>query len=602
MLPPVSTAFNAYPTYQDARVSSDGAGAKAVVDVGTVAKTPGALQQNNEIAGRLNLLLLTGQERMAQNLTVLVDLLGSALKMERLPHETLSGYAVRLVEALGDLSPRERVALQRLLVQAFSGLQLRTLIEAFRNPAGPEAATLSIYLELYRQKDRDLAARSVVTSYRQNSGEGRGPAAAIPTAAGKVSPTAAPAPVSRSDAEIQKAVRPTPAERHAVAASVAASVAVGRAARDGVGEYPRAGRLEPAQAAPPRPTLTAVEDTRPLANQARNLDVGPHLLQAHLQEALSADTMMAAAERGPSAGLPEQAGNDAPLSTEAIEHDDNIRLPPGLRHKDLEQGAALASGHDRNPIEPDADLAASTLFPGAAGSTPAVLARNLADLLIEAAETDLLRTLLNLQIEDDNGSATTTDGIGSEPDYRMMTDQGHGVARSAPDEEAVSLALAQRIRSGGFEEQVVYAMTMPPGEPPATLFHPGLREAIPVPFVNYLIVDEFDPDPTEVEERQHAEDQAEDQADDDDEPDDDDLADDDPAGDEPVEQVAELVHEQGKEQALEGDAVEETRLLDLAERAPVLTLEDLSSERVLPKPAKQDDPAHDLYLRMSGLI
>jgi hypothetical protein len=69
MLPPVSTASNAYPAYQDARVPSDSAGATAALGANTAAKTPGALEQNNEIAGRLNLLLLTGQERMAQNLT-----------------------------------------------------------------------------------------------------------------------------------------------------------------------------------------------------------------------------------------------------------------------------------------------------------------------------------------------------------------------------------------------------------------------------------------------------------------------------------------------------------------------------------------------------
>ena len=150
MLPPVSAASNIYLNQQETRASSigvgSGAGMGASVGAGSAAITvvtpPRALEQNMEIAGRLNLLLLTGQERMSQNLSVLVDLLGSALKMERLPSETLSGYAVRLVEALGDLSPRERVALQRNLMRAFAGLQLRTLMQS-RRPGSCNLVDLS---------------------------------------------------------------------------------------------------------------------------------------------------------------------------------------------------------------------------------------------------------------------------------------------------------------------------------------------------------------------------------------------------------------------------------------------------------------------------
>ncbi|WP_159945868.1 hypothetical protein [Rhizobium sp. 18065] len=598
----MSAASNIYLTHQETRAPSIGVGsvARMGASVGagsavvTVATTTRTLEQNTEIAGRLNLLLLTGQERMSQNLSVLADLLGSALKMERLPHETLSGYAVRLVDALGDLSPRERVALQRILVQAFAGLQLRTLMEAFRNPAGPEAATLSIYLELYRQKDRDLAARSVVTSYRQNAGEVRAPAATVPTSAGSEAPPAPAAPPAayRRDAETQKSVSPAPAERYAVAVEADGD------AHDGVRKQALAGRLEPSPAASLHPTLTPAEDLQPVRNQVRNLDVAPHLLQAHLDEAFSAGKPIAAAVQGPSAGLPEQTGRDGSRSLDGAEPDDNNRLLPGLRHKDVEQGATLAGWIDRDPIEPDADTASFAVLPGSTGSVPTSLATSLAALLVEAAETDLVRALLNLRQEDSNSDVTIADSIHSEPDDQMTTRQEHGLAGSTPDEDALNLAQAQRIRSGGFEEQVVYAMTMPPSEPPATLVHPGLREAIPVPFVNYLIVDEFDPDLTEVEERQHAEDQEED----DDEHGDDDLADDGPAGDEPNEQVAEQDQGQGKEQALEGHAVEETLLLNLPETRPVLTLEDLSAEHVLLEPAKQDDPAHDLYLRMSGFI
>lgn len=173
MLPPVNAVANSSVAFQDPRTAQDAASETHVRPQGTLPQAANALEQNAAIAGRLNLLMLTGQERMSDNLALLVNLLGSRLGIERAEGETLSAYAGRLVQALGDLPPQMRQSVQRQLAQMFGGLQLRTLMEAFRNPAGPEAATLSIYLELYRIKDKDLAARTVVTSYRQNAAEAR---------------------------------------------------------------------------------------------------------------------------------------------------------------------------------------------------------------------------------------------------------------------------------------------------------------------------------------------------------------------------------------------------------------------------------------------
>lgn len=195
MLPPVNAVANSSIAFQDPRAAQDGAAETHVRPQGTLPQAANGLEQNAAIAGRLNLLLLTGQERMSDNLAILVNLLGSRLGMERADGESLSTYAGRLVQALGDLTPQMRQSIQRQLSQMFGGLQLRTLMEAFRNPVGPEAATLSIYLELYRVKDKDLAARTVVTSYRQNAGETRanGLTTPAPTVAGRIGLGAAPA-------------------------------------------------------------------------------------------------------------------------------------------------------------------------------------------------------------------------------------------------------------------------------------------------------------------------------------------------------------------------------------------------------------------------
>lgn len=187
MLPPVNAVVNASISYQDHRASQEDAGRAAAKTQGMPLQAAIGVEPNNAIAGRLNILLLSGQERMSENFATLMTFLGKQLRLERAPGETISSYAGRLVQALADLPPQARQALQRQLAQMFNGLQLRTLMGAFRNPAGPEAATLAIYLEFYRAKDRgDLAARTVVTSYRQNGGEVRPvPLPSTVTAAGR---------------------------------------------------------------------------------------------------------------------------------------------------------------------------------------------------------------------------------------------------------------------------------------------------------------------------------------------------------------------------------------------------------------------------------
>lgn len=173
MLPPVQAISNSGTSYPDSRKPQETLIESAARSATSAQPAAQGLEQNSAIAGRLNMLLLSGQEqeRTSQNLASLIDLLGRTMKVERNDGESLGGYATRLFQTLASLSPEDRQTVQRQLAQLFGGLQLRTLIEAFRNPAGPEAAMLSIYLELHRNKDRDLAARSAVTSYRQNAGE-----------------------------------------------------------------------------------------------------------------------------------------------------------------------------------------------------------------------------------------------------------------------------------------------------------------------------------------------------------------------------------------------------------------------------------------------
>ncbi|GEO85313.1 MULTISPECIES: hypothetical protein [Alphaproteobacteria] len=217
MLPPVNTAANSSASFQDPRAAQEGAVMANARPQGLVPQAANGLEQNAAIAGRLGILLLSGQERMSDNLAILVNLLGSRLGMERAEGESLSGYAGRLVQAIGDLSPQTRQSVQRQLAQMFGGLQLHTLIEAFRNPAGPEAATLAIYLELYRAKDKDLVARSVVTSYRQNAGDLR-PASVLSSASPAMAGNGLGTSAARSPGPAPRAELAAPETQGALAA------------------------------------------------------------------------------------------------------------------------------------------------------------------------------------------------------------------------------------------------------------------------------------------------------------------------------------------------------------------------------------------------
>ncbi|MDZ7872226.1 MAG: hypothetical protein U5N27_03010 [Rhizobium sp.] len=178
MLPPVLASPASYTSATEAKPRPEqpvGSRATALASP----PMPTAVNQSSAIAGQLNIMLLTGPERMSQNLSVLADVLGAALKIERRADETPGDYMGRLIEGIAALPAADRLKLQKLLTQSFAGLQLRTLLAAMAAPSGPERATLALYLELYRQTDRDGATRSVISSYREAAGEARSTAPSV---------------------------------------------------------------------------------------------------------------------------------------------------------------------------------------------------------------------------------------------------------------------------------------------------------------------------------------------------------------------------------------------------------------------------------------
>ncbi|SMD15156.1 hypothetical protein [Rhizobium sp. RU36D] len=229
MLPPVISVPSSQISYQEQRPLIEIAGGAHANAAAPQMVAPSALDQS-AVAARLNMLLLSGRERMAENLAMLAEVFGSAIDVTRKEGESSLAFAMRLAEAIAALPLSQRVKLEGQLARALSGAQLRMLLAALKNPEGADAAKLSMLIELARTAERDLAARSVVTSYRQNAAEAKSEAHNPPSAARTASPATAAEQLTAPDAT-ETATTPAPlpmpeAENTATPATAAAKPAL----------------------------------------------------------------------------------------------------------------------------------------------------------------------------------------------------------------------------------------------------------------------------------------------------------------------------------------------------------------------------------------
>jgi hypothetical protein len=168
MLTPVRAASNVgfSSNGQTAALAASGLERSVVVPVQAVETS----DLNSAISGKLNLLLIAARERMFKALLEAVDAASRALPLPRQTDETDLVFASRLTDAIQRLPPTKINEIERQLAAQGQNLPLRLIAEALKNPTGPEAARIVAYLETILDKDRDLAARAVVYSYRQNDG------------------------------------------------------------------------------------------------------------------------------------------------------------------------------------------------------------------------------------------------------------------------------------------------------------------------------------------------------------------------------------------------------------------------------------------------
>jgi hypothetical protein len=564
MLPPVLASANAYASATEAKQRPDQT-VSARPTTANVPAAPTTIAREAAVAGQLNMMLLSGPERMSQNLAALAEVLGSALKIERRVDESLTDYMGRLIDGIAGLPAADRLKLQKLLAQSFAGLQLRTLLDAMANPSGPERTTLALYLELYRQTDRDGAARSVISSYRELAGDLRSSDA---SPARRTAANDAGRPISDAPLPNQKTGEQLQATR-------LAAQAIG-------GETETRGNSTASAPARPSNTDAALSSRSSAPSAALRLpgeQPSSELLRTSLASTPNQSTQLPKATTDattagpvpPDLAEPTADDNSIPRSGEPLATSRNL---PTERPAQAETAA-------RQTIERAALLGAvQPSIPADARPAPPLPAAWLAELL----ETDFVKALLQLKtLSADIGGQILANSRQAAADTASPLPSPETVM---PDEAADEPEHAIRMLDPASPEHTE-ERSLPP---PALLaeqaqIRPAIaREGIPLPFISYLIDDDFKEDRVEEEEEQGE------QAGGRGEPEDHDPED----SGEP----------EGEESRTDTVSANAAGQIDGPEVPAALERE--SAPAALPPPADSPlslrvEPAHELYLRMAGL-
>ncbi|MDQ0420397.1 hypothetical protein J2045_001416 [Peteryoungia aggregata LMG 23059] len=565
MLPPVRASASQYATAVDVRMRPDDAGAPQL-PASPMPAASATTGQNAAIAGQLNMMLLSGPERMSQNLGALAEVLGTALRIEPRLNETPGDYMARLIEGIATLPAVDRLKLQKLLMQSFAGLQLRTLLEAMANPAGPERATLALYLELYRQKDSDGVTRAVISSYRELGEETRANAAA-PLVRAAANDGARPASVM---------TRQEPAQPLAPPSRMSPTEGAGDAELSSTGPA-TAKRAVSDTIRPNSPAASVAEGQRPggemplasLVSRARSADNLQRPTTSDLGS-VTDDLRAAAAPSAVRGAVSDRLSATDPL---AIGRD----LPMANRSDRPSSGI-----EERGPLAPA--LVGPPLLPG--NKSPQALP---ATWLAELLETALVKTLLQWKTiaVDPKPSLTPDDTVARFGPDPVSSDQPETPGANAPPEQSedAAPALDAAVIRNAAEERTSPIGTVLVEQ---TLIRPLVpREGMPVPFVSYLIDDDVTADRVEEKDDEDEDGRRNLQGEDRDEAND-------PAGDE-----GQGAKENEAEPGATTTGSDSTIDRLLADGAPGLLALPLSSPEPLPRP---NEPAHELYLRMAGLV
>jgi len=320
MLPPVRTS-----SFVDYQTPSQQPMLRQRIDVANTVANSSLIGSSPMSAGRLDVLSLSAQLQLAQGFSVFAETIGRLIKVPRREGETLADYAQRLSEAVKAMNPAEKAALERTLNQLVKGISIRLLTEILNNPAGPEAARVAMQLETAQLLDRDLAAKAVVSSYRQNAGaeQAAQPANTAPSASGQAAVT-----VPTADAEAQTA---QPGEDAAIDGALPEEMAVEATAQE-------------AEAAPSTTVSGAPQDTAALSAQTEASVAFAD--EAALQASAEADPAASASAQEAAELTESETPELAGARTE-----DTAESPSATRPDEDRQAANAAAG-DRRTSQP----------------------------------------------------------------------------------------------------------------------------------------------------------------------------------------------------------------------------------------------------------
>ena len=567
MLPPVLASANAYASATEAKQRPDQT-VTARPTTANVPAAPTAIAREATVAGQLNMMLLSGPERMSQNLAALAEVLGSALKIERRVDESLTDYMGRLIDGIAGLPAADRLKLQKLLAQSFAGLQLRTLLDAMANPSGPERTTLALYLELYRQTDRDGAARSVISSYRELAGDLR-PSDASP--ARRIAANDAGRPLADAPLPNQKTGEQLQGTR-------LAAQAISREAETG-GDSTASAPTRPSNAdAALSPRSSAPSATLRLPGEQPSSE----LLRTSLASTTNPSTQQPKATTDATTARPVLPDLAEPTADDYSTPRSGEPLP--LSRNAPTERPAQAETEGRPTIERTALLgAAPPSIPADARPAPPLPAAWLAELM----ETDFVKALLQLKTlsADTGGQILANNRPAAADTASPLPSPGKVKPDEAGDEPEHAMHMLDPASPEHTEER-----SLPP---PALLAEQAQirlaisREGIPLPFISYLIDDDFKEGRIEEEEEQ----------------------------DEPHEQGGGRGEPEDQDPEDSGEPEgEESQTDTVSANAPghvdgpagPAAIEQESAPAALPAPADSPlslrvEPAHELYLRMAGL-
>lgn len=175
MLPPIQISQNNV-AYQIRNTGDVDSGRAPTPPAAAVDAENLGLDVRSAIAGRVSILLLSGPERTTESFTIMAELFGRSLGIVRRENETQVDYMRRLAAALHTLPQVKLQIVEQQLSQLFNGLALKTVIGAFADPAGPDAAIMTMHLEVAGDADAHTSTRFAFANCQPDSEDAKVPA------------------------------------------------------------------------------------------------------------------------------------------------------------------------------------------------------------------------------------------------------------------------------------------------------------------------------------------------------------------------------------------------------------------------------------------